>query len=130
MKKITILLVIIFIFLFSTTSWSEWNFVTESVSGDKYFYDKNRIIKNGKFIYCWELLDYMKPTVSADLSTTTYIKLDCSILRYKWLKLQVYNKSLGEGKMKTDMTPPNEWLNLQPNSLVESMYNKICEEHQ
>ena len=129
MKKITILLVLIFIFLLSTKSWGDWNYVTESVSGNKYYYDKDRIIKSGKFIYFWELTDYIKPTGSGDLSTTTYIELDCSVLRYKWLKLQFYNKSLGEGEMTTDMTPPDNWLNLQPKSLIESMYKKICEEH-
>ena len=130
MKKIIILLVIIFIFIFSTTSWGDWNFVTESVSGNKYYYDKDRIRKNGKFIYFWELLDYIKPTGSGDLSTITHIELDCSILRYKWLKLQFYNKSLGEGEMTTDMTTPDQWLNLQPNSLIESMYKKVCDEYQ
>ena len=129
MKKITILLVLIFIFLLSTKSWGDWNYVTESVSGNKYYYDKDRIIKSGKFIYFWELTDYIKPTGSGDLSTTTYIELDCSVLRYKWLKLQFYNKSLGEGEMTTDMTPPDNWLNLQPKSLIETMYKKICEEH-
>ena len=130
MKKITILLFIIFTLLFSITSRGDWNFVRESVSGNKYYYDKDRIKINGKFIYFWELLDYISPTGSGDLSTTTYIELDCSILRYKWLKLQFYDRPLGEGEMTTDMTPPDKWLKLQPKSLIESMYKKICEEHQ
>ena len=28
-----------------------------------------------------------------------YTELDCSIFRYKFLKVQFYNKSMGEGKM-------------------------------
>ena len=58
MKKITLLLVIIFTFLFSTTSWGEWSLVTESVDGDKLYYDKDRVRKSGKFLYVWELIDY------------------------------------------------------------------------
>ena len=46
MKKTTILLVIIFTFLFSTTSWGEWSYVSKSVEGDKNYYDKDRIRKS------------------------------------------------------------------------------------
>ena len=84
MKKITLLLVIIFTFLFSTTSWGEWSFVVESVDGIKYYYDKDRIRKSGKYIYFWELRDHIKPRSYVDgLSITQYVQLDCSIFRYK-----------------------------------------------
>ena len=130
MKKITILLVIIFTFLFSTTSWGDWNYLTENVYGSKFYYDKDRIRKSGKYIYFWELYDYIKPTKFGYLSDTTYIELDCSIFRFKRLKYQTYDKSMGEGKMTNDMTPPNEWSYPKPNTSGEFMYNKICEEHQ
>ena len=84
MKKITLVLVIIFTFLFSTTSWGEWNFVIET-RGDKLYYDKDRIRKSGKSIYFWELNDYIKPNEWGSLSVTLYIELDCSIFRYKKL---------------------------------------------
>ena len=60
MKKITILLVIIFTFLFSNTSWGEWTLVSESV-GNKFYYDKDRVRKNGKNIYFWFLIDSLIP---------------------------------------------------------------------
>jgi hypothetical protein len=50
MKKITLLLVIIFTFLFSTTSWGEWTYVSENVGGSKFYYDKDRIRKNRKYL--------------------------------------------------------------------------------
>ena len=98
-KKITILLVIIFSFLFSTTSWGEWSFVVDYVNGDsysgeddvgKYYYDKDRVRKSGKYLYFWWLKTF--PNAHAGtLSFTTYVELDCSIFRYKMLKLQTYN---------------------------------------
>ena len=129
MKKITLLLVIIFTFLFSTTSWGEWRLVSESVSGDKFYYDKDRIRKSGKYLYFWMLQDYLKP-VMGDLSGISYNELDCSIFRYKRLKIQFYNNSMGEGEMTLDYTPENEWMYPQPNSSFEYMYKKICEGHQ
>ena len=133
MKKITILLVIIFTFLFSNTSWGEWTYVVESVNGDKYYYDKDRVRKNKKFLYLWDLVDFPKPDEFGNLSVTRYIQLDCSVLQFKNLKLQVYKKSMGEGEMLQEWTPTGEhgeWKYPQPNSAIGDMYNKICEEHQ
>ena len=129
MKKITILLVIIFTFLFSTTSWGDWSYVAKNVSGDKYYYDKDRVRKSGKYLYFWKLVDVIKP-VYGDLSSTTYIELDCSIFRYKTLKVQTYNKSMGKGKMILGFTPPDDWNYPKPDSSTEFMYKKICGEHQ
>ena len=102
MKKITILLVIIFTFLFSTTSWGEWNYVNETVDGIRFYYDKDRLRKSGKYLYFWELKDYIKPTEWGDLSATKYIELDCSISQNKNLKFQTFNKSMGEGDITTE----------------------------
>ena len=130
MKKITILLVIIFTFLFSTTSWGEWNYVTESVKGNKLYYDKDRIRKSGKYLYFWTLTDFLKPTEGGNFSSLGYIQLDCSIFRFKWLTFQLYDKSMGEGEMTDEWTPKDEWLYPQPDSIFELMFNNICEEHQ
>lgn len=130
MKKIIILLVIIFTFLFSNTSWGDWSYVTENVKG-KFYYDKDRVRKSGKFLYFWELTDYIKPQYG-DLSFTSYTQLDCSILRFKWLNLRGYKNSMGEGEITRDFTPKDEdkWVYPLPKSTFEDMYNKICEEHQ
>jgi len=133
MKKITILLVIIFTFLFSTTSWGDWNYVIKDVKGHKFYYDKDRVRKSGKFLYFWELQDYPKPDKRGELSMTIYVQLDCSIFRFKDLKYRSFNKSMGEGELTMDITPKGEqgeWRYPIPKSSGEVMYNKICEEHQ
>jgi len=129
-KNITILLVLIFTFLFSTTSWGEWKFVTKNVVGVKFYYDKDRVRKSGKYLYFWRLQDYIKPSEYGDLSVTSYTQLDCSIFRFKNLKHQLYKNSMGEGEQTRDFTPPDEWFYPKPNSSNEVQYNKICEEHQ
>jgi hypothetical protein len=96
MKKITILLVLIFTFLFSTTSWGEWTYVKDNVKGSKFYYKKDRLRKSGKYFYFWELQDYIKPQVTGEFSSTIYVQLDCSIFRYKWLNIIDYKNSMGE----------------------------------
>ena len=128
-KKITLLLVITFTFLFSTTSWGDWSYVSKNTIGSKYYYDKDRVRKSGKFLYVWLLMDYLKP-VNGGLSNIVYSELDCSILRFKYLKLQIYNNSMGEGGKIGNLTPPDEWFYPEPDTVFEYVYNKICEEHQ
>jgi hypothetical protein len=130
MKKITLLLVIIFVFLFSTTSWGEWELGSESVTDGKMYYDKDRVRKNGKYIYFWLLHDYGRPSLDGTLSVTTYTQLDCSILRYKDLKRQGYKNSMGEGEKTSVYTPLDEWNYTKPDSDGEYLYKKVCEEHQ
>ena len=132
MKKITILLVIIFTFLFSTTSWGEWSVLGENTKkGVKFYYSKDRVRKSGKNIYFWTLIDFKKPIEgSRYLSTTTYVELDCSIFRFKGLNYQTFDKSMGEGQIITDMVPPDEWSYPRPNSTFDYIFKKICEEHQ
>ena len=128
-KKITLLLVIIFTFLFSTTSWGEWSFLVESQNGDKWYYDKERVRKRGKYIYFWMLIDFYLP-FQGDLSKMSYFQLDCSIFRYKELRIHGYKNSMGEGKSRGEWTPKDEWMYLSPKSAMEFMLNKVCEEQQ
>ena len=130
MKKITILLVIIFTFLFTNTSWGEWSYVEEDVyNGNKFYYDKDRVRKNGKYLYFWKLVDYYISNKWGNLSETSYIQLDCSIFRYKNLKNYFYKNYMGKGGF-TDFTPKDEWDYPKPNSVMEYMCNFVCEEHQ
>ena len=91
MKKITLLLVIIFTFLFSNTSWGEWSYVVKGSKGHKSYYDKDRVRKSGKYLYFWELMEYFKPK-NGTRSVTSYVQLDCSIFRFKQLNIQMFNK--------------------------------------
>ena len=67
MKKITLLLVIIFTYLFSTTSWGNWTNVIEK-DGSKYYYDKDRLRESEKYVYFWLLVDFKTPNESEILS--------------------------------------------------------------
>ena len=91
MKKITLLLVIIFTFLFSTTSWSEGELGSLGSSPPgKYFYDQYRVRKSGKYLYIWQLIDFAKPLENRVFSTSMYTQFDCSIFRFKSFKVQFY----------------------------------------
>ena len=95
---------------------------------NKYYYDKDRLRKNGKFLYFWTLTDYLKP-FKGILSQVGYVKLDFSIFRFKDLRIRTYNKSMGEGKITYVFTPKNEWRYPKPKSSGDVLYKEICKEH-
>ena len=129
MKKITLLLVITFTFLFSNTSWGEWSYFAESSTGTKFYFDKDRVRKSGKYIYFWELFD-LKEQFQNSLSDTSYTQIECSIFRYKTLKVQFYTKQMGEGGILYSYTPKDEWKYPKLNTSKEFMLKKVCEEHE
>jgi len=109
----------------------DWNYVEEN-EGYTFYYDKDRVRKSGKYIYFWLLSDFIKPDENGNLSGRTYNELDCSIFRFKILKFQLFNNSMGEGKNTKDITPSDEdeWVYPRPDSVNEFVHNKICEENQ
>ena len=129
MKKITILLVIIFTFIFSNTSWGEWTYVAGNSMGHKMYYDKDSIRKSENYIYFWELYNLPKLVKGVLYSSKSYVKLDCSILRYKFLSWHYHKKPMAEG-LGVDDNPSDEWRIPTPNGMGETFYKKICGEHQ
>ena len=129
MKKITLILVIIFTFLFSTTSWGEWSYVTNAVNGNQYYYDKDRLRKSGKYIYFWWLSDFNEQ-INGGLSQTQYIQLDCSTFRYKSLSVDTHKNFKGEGGVVKNFDPIDKWIYPKPNSIPEIVSNTVCEKHQ
>ena len=133
MKKITLLLVIIFTFLFSTTSWGEWKFVIKTVESHKFYYDKDRVRKSGKYIYYWELMDLFEPKgeVGSEYSSSMmYKQLDCSIFRYKRLNIIIHKDSMGEGEVVMEWDPEDKWTYPPPDTISDKIHYKICEEQQ
>ena len=125
MYKIKIILVIIFTFLFSTTSWGEWSFGKKDKEGNTFYYDKERVRKKKEILFFWELEDYGKDRSGAK-SKTTFIGLDCSVLRYLVGKFAIFTTPMGEGKPRRSFTSTAEWEYPLPNSLREEMFEEIC----
>jgi len=125
MYKIKIILVIIFTFLFSTTSWGEWSFGKKDKEGVTFYYDKERVRKKKEILFFWELKDYGKDR-DGDKSITTFIGLDCSVLRYLVGKFAIFTTPMGEGKPRGSWTRTAEWEYPLPNSLREEMFEEIC----
>ena len=119
-------LIIIITLLFSSLSYAEWKFVSESEIGDTNYIDLSRIRKNAGYIYYWYLSDYLKPNEFGNFSTKVYVQGDCKIFRLKYLTFIFYKEPMGKGEFTTFNEPDTEWTYPNPNSPSEESLKTAC----
>ena len=126
MKKTIILLTLIFSVMFSSPSYADWTKVSESVDGDTYYVDFERIRKHGGYVYWWYLTDYLKPTQPGHLSSKVYNQGDCKSFRRKGLSYSFHKEPMGGGTGDS-ISPKNpEWKYPSPNSSIETVLKSVC----
>ena len=125
--SISLISILLFILMFSSTSYAEWTIVSEDTSGNEFYLDYNRIRKVDGHVYYWALNDYLKPTKNGDLLSKLYVEGDCKIFRARSLSWSYYKEPMGRGtgQVTTPKTP--EWVYYEPNSMGEKILNAICD---
>ena len=128
MKKLLTLTTLIFSVMFSSSSFAEWKKVSETVTGNTFYVDFERIKKHDGYVYWWELNDWLEPNETGDLSAKSYIQGDCKKFRYKWLNYSSYKGQMGGGEVSgTSNTPDKEWTYPSPASVGEITLKSVCQ---
>ena len=83
--------------MLSSSSYAKWTKVDESVSGNTFYVDFERIRKVDGFVYYWWLYDLLKPDKDGSLSSLNYIQGDCKLFRYKYLSIKKTKEPMGGG---------------------------------
>ena len=126
MNRYTLLLTFLLSLMFSSPSYSAWMKFGESVRGNTFYVDFERIRKVDGFVYVWMLTDLLKSTEYGDLSARTYIQGDCKLFRFKILSQIWHEQPMGRNTGKTT-TPKNpEWRFPSPNSVNETILKSVC----
>jgi hypothetical protein len=113
--------------MFSSPSFAEWKKVEESVDGDTYYVDFERIRKHGGYVYWWELVYYLKPTKYGDFSFESYQQGDCKLFRYKHLSSTLHIEPMGRGTPSLSSNKPDkEWRYPSPKSVNEIILKSVC----
>ncbi len=128
MKKLTLLLTLIFSMMFSSTAFAEWTKVSTDVDENDYYVDFDRIRKNDGFIYYWSLTNYLEPTSFGDLSTSRYSIGDCKSFRLQILSFISYKQAMGKGIGRDPYTPTSEWDYPIPGTSTEKVLNSVCDQ--
>ena len=112
--------------MFSSPSYSEWTKVSESVSGNTFYIDFERILKHGGFVYYWYLRDGLKPDEYGDFSAKIYVQGDCNLFRVKFLSFSYYKEPMGGGTVYTSNQKIEEWKYPPLNSSNETILKRVC----
>ena len=123
-----ILIALTFSVMFSSTSYAGWTKVGESVRGDTFHVDFERIRKHGGYVYYWALGDYLKPTPQGYFSSQSYFQGDCKVFRTKTLTEHYFMGQMGRGTMKVwNLTEfQKKWKYPNPNSVNEFILKQVC----
>ena len=144
MKTLIILLALTISVMFSSPSYADWRRVGESVSGNTYYVDIERIRKHDGYVYWWELTnllrptehdgyvfwweltDLLKPTETGILSAKTYHQGDCKLFRHKTLSFSFHKRPMGEGTGDVQEPIKKGWNYSPPNSSSEDILKSVC----
>ena len=127
MKTLLTIFTLVFTVMFSSTSFAEWTKVGESMRGDTFYVDYERIRKHDGFVYFWGLDNFLKPDRDGDLSVRKYTQVDCNLLRRKILSGFAHKEPMGGGNSSSNYKPKNpEWDYPPPNSVIENILKSVC----
>ena len=77
-RRLLILPALILTLMVGNPAWGEWIEVGKSREGDTYYFDFDRIKKNGGYIYIWGMIDLLVPSKTGLMSSKTYSQFDCN----------------------------------------------------
>ena len=128
MRKLIVLLALIFTVTFSSPSFAEWTEVEKDVNGNTFYVDFERIRKVDGYIYYWDLNDYVKPLGGKYLSSKANFQGDCKLFRFKPLSFSYHKQPMGGGTGDTPTIPEKHkgWNYPTPNSIDENILKTVC----
>ena len=127
MKKLTLILSLMFSVMLSSPSYAKWTKVNDGVSGNTFYIDLERIRKVDGYVYWWDLANYLKPTNTGMLSSKQYRQGDCKLFRYKYLSDNYFSLPMGKGDVKGGSNIPDKnWRYAPPKSAGEKILKSVC----
>jgi|GEM_PF-3592900 len=122
MKK---LFVILFLVIFSSHSNGEWEFVGESVKGDKFYIDIDSIKIDEDYVYYLTMHNRIKKDKWGSLSITSQKRGDCKSFKFEKLEIRYYKQHWAQspdGKYKPDFG----WKTPAEYGMSESYLKLVC----
>ena len=127
MKTVLTIFTLLFTVMIPSTSFAVWTKVDESVSGDTFYVDFERIKKHGGFVYYWNLTDYLEPDKWGDLSNKMYIQGDCNLFRVRTLSYVFHKLPMGDGTGEAEEPVEKEkWSYPTPDAVEETILKVVC----
>jgi len=113
----------------STNAVAEWVKFSETEQGTTVYVDPNTIRRSGKKVKMWNMLDFKKTQVVAEVpfrSTKALHEYDCKEERFRMMSLSVHSNNLGLGNTVHSDSDPKQWTPISPTSLESSLLEYVC----
>jgi hypothetical protein len=104
---------------------TEWTKV-DSLDGDTYYVDFDRIRKHDGYVYFWSLRNYLKMSEEGTLSHKVYTQVDCKLFRFSELSGSYYTEPMGNGTPEKWLNGDPEYWNTTPSSSFKRILKSVC----
>ena len=128
MKKLLLLLSLIFISLNANAGWKKIHHVAGEAT---LYYHTDTMEKSGSFTYLWAMTDVPKENIKFNFgarSNQVFLQVDCGPMkRYARLSIKRYEGPMGTGEVKySSDTPDAEWTFISPDNPLYTIFKYAC----
>ena len=103
MRNSILILILLFAFLVClSTKAKDWTEITKGQNGHTFFVDMEDLNESKGYIYFWQLINYNDQDEYGDMSAKIYVKAECEVFKFKWLKVSYHKMLMGKDHVKPD----------------------------
>lgn len=103
MKNSILIIILLFSSLFClNTEARDWTEITKGKNGHIFFVDMENLNESRGYIYFWQLINYNEQDEYGDMAAKIYVKAECKIFKFKWLKVSYHKMLMGKDYVKPD----------------------------
>jgi hypothetical protein len=121
MKK----LFLVSLMMLAGSAWAEWVMLFEGVSATHYL-NPATIRKDGNLRRVWGISDLIERDEFGAQSRRVRYEYDCKKERYRYLEVSLHSEFMAGGKILHRINGDTTWMEIPPDTVVESALNIVC----
>ena len=103
MRNSILIIILLFSSLFClNTIARDWTEITQGHNGHIFFVDMESLDESRGYIYFWQLINYNEQDEYGDIAAKIYVKAECEVFKFKWLKVSYHKMLMGKDYVKPD----------------------------
>ena len=99
-NSILIIIVLFALLVCLSTKAKDWTEITKGQNGHIFFVDMEDLTESKGYIYFWQLINYNDQDEYGDRSAKIYVKAECEVFKFKWLKVSYHKMLMGKDSVK------------------------------
>tara|TARA_Y100000589_G_C27079063_1_gene598800 strand:+ start:622 stop:1032 length:411 start_codon:yes stop_codon:yes gene_type:complete len=101
-NSISILILLSAFLVCLSSKAKEWTEITKGQNGHIFFVNMENLNESKGYIYFWQLINYNAQDEYGDMSAKIYVKAECEVFKFKWLKVSYHKMLMGKDYVKPD----------------------------